>query len=67
MMKHEKDYSDLKGKTKEEILKDLGEEFNFYPNDLWTYSLKKDWLGRWIFLYLYFKDDKVYQVSIGRK
>ena len=33
----------LIGLTKKEILKKMGDEFNFYPDKKWVYTLKKYW------------------------
>ncbi|SFZ97039.1 hypothetical protein SAMN05216324_13511 [Chryseobacterium limigenitum] len=64
-MKNTQNYNDLIGKTREEIVKELGDGFNFYPSDLWTYNLKKNWLGRWVLLYIHFEDNVVCRVHIG--
>lgn len=34
-------YNYLIGMTKKEVLKELGDEFNYYPNQLWYYTVKK--------------------------
>nr|WP_199162803.1 hypothetical protein [Elizabethkingia sp. ASV34] len=52
-------YNVLLDKTKSEILQELGEGFNFYPDNLWTYDLKKTWWGRKTCLLLKFKDNNV--------
>ncbi|MCD9855162.1 hypothetical protein LUD75_10610 [Epilithonimonas sp. JDS] len=60
-------YEELTGKSREEVKSELGEGFNFYHNEIWTYNLRKDWLGRWIYLHLHFKDNKVESFHIGRR
>lgn len=46
--------------TKKEILNILGEEFNFYPDKVWSYVLKKSWWGRRKILFIEFdNEDKV--------
>jgi len=45
------------GMTKKEILDILGEEFNFYPDKVWSYVLKKSWWGRKRILIIEFDDD----------
>ena len=64
-MNYKHNYSNLIEKSREDIMKELGEGFNYYQNDIWTYNLKKDWLGRWILLYLYFQDNKVIRIRTG--
>jgi len=54
----------LIGKTKEEILDLLGDEFNFYPESVWRYLLSKSWYGRKKILYLEFEDDIVIRKSV---
>lgn len=50
----------LKGLTKNEVLEKLGDEFNFYPDRKWVYTLKKYWWGKKQNLVLEFNDeDKV--------
>ncbi|WP_394666613.1 hypothetical protein [uncultured Chryseobacterium sp.] len=62
----EKDYKYLLGKNRSEIKEELGDGFNFYHSDIWTYNIKKDWLGRWYFLYLHFRDGVVCKIKIGK-
>ena len=59
-------YSYLIGKTKKEILKELGEQFNFYPSNIWTYYIKRDLLFRKITLFLFFKDDKLNEFTLKK-
>ncbi|MCS3868660.1 hypothetical protein J3D55_001576 [Chryseobacterium ginsenosidimutans] len=58
-----KDYSYLIGKNRKEILEEMGEEYNFFPAEVWTYTLKK-LLFKSRVLFLFFKDDKVLNVKI---
>lgn len=57
-------YSYLMGKSKKEITELLGQDFNYYPADVWFYILSKSWLGRIKALLLYFKDEKVCVIKI---
>lgn len=57
-------YKYLLGKDKNEISKELGHEFNFYPADIWTFILKINWIGRKKILVLYFNDEKVVKIEI---
>ncbi len=54
-----KDYSQLKGKSKAEIIELLGDQFNHYPSHLWTYILGRNWLGRKKELVIVFYQDRV--------
>lgn len=48
------------GLTKKQILEKLGDQFNFYPDNEWRYTLKKYWWGRKKKLFLEFdKEEKV--------
>ena len=52
------------GKTKNEIVLELGQEFNYYPSSIWSYFIKTNWLGQNKFLVLYFENEKVIKVEI---
>ena len=56
-------YHNLVGKTKQEILSEIGFEFNHYPSDVWTYLIKKNWLGLKTFLIIYFCSNTVKEVK----
>lgn len=60
------DYTHLLGMSKKEILTTLGEGFNFYPDDVWIYILKKTWLGQKTLLFLAFEDGHVKKIEIKR-
>ena len=47
----------LIGKTKREILLELGEGYNFFPDNKWSYFQRKDIWYRNVFLMLIFKDN----------
>lgn len=66
-MKQKHLHDKLIGKSREEVMGEMGEGFNYYQNEVWTYNLKKDWLGRWIYLYLSFGNNKVSRTSVGRR
>jgi hypothetical protein len=57
------DYNYLIGKSKKEILQEMGEEYNFLPADIWTYTLKKVLIKSRV-LFLFFEDDKVLNIKI---
>ncbi|SFB69710.1 hypothetical protein SAMN05421876_101163 [Kaistella jeonii] len=56
----------LIGKTKEEIIEELGDGFNFYPDNLWDYELGKNWWGTKKVLFLLFEDKKVKKKTIRK-
>lgn len=49
----------LSGKTKKEIIALLGDEFNFYPDSIWSYVVSKKWYGRNKILYIEFENEIV--------
>lgn len=58
-----RDYHKLIGKTKQEVLSEIGFEFNHYPSDVWTYLIKTNWLGVKTFLIIYFYQNKVKEIK----
>ena len=56
----------LLGKDKKEILSELGQEFNFYPSEVWTYVLHTNWFGRKTALLLFFEDEVVKGIKIKK-
>lgn len=56
----------LKGKSKQEILAEMGQDFNYYPAMVWTYTLHVSWLGRKTVLYLFFEDNAVKDIVIRK-
>ncbi|SIT03347.1 hypothetical protein [Chryseobacterium gambrini] len=57
-------YKYLIGKTKQEVISILGQEFNFFPADHWSYELYTTWWGKQAILYLYFQKDLVVDLKI---
>ncbi|MEI3791238.1 MULTISPECIES: hypothetical protein [unclassified Chryseobacterium] len=47
------------GMTKKEVLKELGDSFNFYPDDIWQYELNKTWWGLKTIMFLEFENNIV--------
>ncbi|BFO67458.1 hypothetical protein [Chryseobacterium sp. KCF3-3] len=56
---NEMNYKHLLGKIKKDVLKELGDEFNYYSSNVWNYTLKTSFFGKKTILVLYFADDKV--------
>lgn len=63
---NENQYENLLGKSKTEIVKELGNEFNYYQSDLWTYVLNLGWFGMRKILIIGFQDDKVNKIKIKK-
>jgi hypothetical protein len=60
-------YAYLIGKTKQEVISILGQEFNFYPADHWSYELYTTWWGKQAILYLDFQKDLVRDFKVSFK
>lgn len=45
--------------TKVEVLKELGDSFNFCPNNIWYYELNKTWWGLKTIMFLEFENNIV--------
>ncbi|PWN71147.1 hypothetical protein C1631_000545 [Chryseobacterium phosphatilyticum] len=58
------DFNHLMGKTRHEITEELGDGFNFFTNDTWTYQVGNTWIGRKIILSIDFKEGKVAAVDL---
>ncbi len=57
-------YKYLIGKNKKEVVSSLGQEFNFYPANIWTYEIHKTWWGKEVILYLDFQNDVVFNLKV---
>ena len=60
-------YNHLIGKTKKEVLEELGYEFNFYPSEVWSYILHTSWYGRKTVLLLFFDNENVKKIDIKKQ
>jgi len=60
------DFQHLLGKDKSEVLEELGQEFNFYPSEIWTYILHTNFFGRKTLLLLFFENDVVKIIKIKK-
>ena len=49
----------LTGKSKKDIFDELGDGFNFFPDNIWSYELKKNWYGSKLVLFIFFEDGVV--------
>lgn len=57
-------FTHLLGKTRKEIKLSLGDGFNYYQDDNWTYLLKRNWFWKGTYLHIYFENDIVVKVDI---
>lgn len=60
-------YEYLIGKTRKEVISILGQEFNYYHDPIWKYTLKKDWFIRYLMLVVIFQEGKVVSVGIKKE
>lgn len=63
IMKKE-NFNHLLGKTRREIVREIGDEFNYFKNKTWTYEVGKTWFGKKIILSLTFKDERVSRIEL---
>lgn len=60
-------YNYLVGKNKREIVSDLGQEFNFFPSNIWTYTLGKSrFYEKTKYLVIYFKEEIATNIEIKK-
>lgn len=65
-MKLKHQYDHLLNQDKEKITELLGQEFNFYPSNSWTYTLETGKFGRKTILILFFDNEKVSKIEIKK-
>ncbi|MDR2234723.1 MAG: hypothetical protein LBE92_01240 [Chryseobacterium sp.] len=56
----------LLGLSKKEVINELGHGFNFYPDDIWYYELKRTWWGMKTVLFLVFRNGKLQHKNIKK-
>ncbi|EJL69605.1 hypothetical protein [Chryseobacterium populi] len=59
-----KDFSHLLGSTRIVIKHEMGDGFNYFTNDIWTYELGKTWTGRRIILSVTFENGIAAEVKV---
>lgn len=57
----------LVGFSKKDVIRELGDGFNFYHDTVWTYELHRTWWGKKTILVLVFQNDVVHKKSIIKK
>ena len=60
------DYSYLIGKDKQNVIIELGSEFNYFHSEIWTYHIKTNWFGKKFYLLIFFKNEIVHKVQIKK-
>lgn len=64
MKKYEFDY--LLNQDKEQVVKLLGQEFNFYPSNVWTYALETGSFWRKTVMFIFFENEIVFKIEIKK-
>jgi hypothetical protein len=59
-------YSYLIGKDKQNVIIELGSEFNYFHSEIWTYHIKTNWFGKKFHLLIFFKNEIVHKVQIKK-
>lgn len=59
-------YEYLMGKSRGEIISELGIKSNNYCHQVWIYRFKKDLFGRWMMLILVFEENKVKSIFLKK-
>ncbi len=54
----------LTGKSKKQILDEFGHEFNYYPSNIWTYEIGKNWLNKRKILVIMFENNIAKTITI---
>ncbi|MDH6250916.1 hypothetical protein M2347_000643 [Chryseobacterium sp. H1D6B] len=62
----EDQYKYLLDKTRAQVEKEMGQEFNFYQSDVWTYLLEVKWICRKKILIVEFKNNKAVKIKIKK-
>ena len=56
-------YQNLVGKSKQDVIRELGDEFNYFPACVWTYKLKTGFIFKKK-LFIYFQEEEVKKIKI---
>lgn len=60
-------YHHLIGKSKKQILEELGQQFNYTPSNIWNYVLvTKGFFCKKKVLFLFFEYDTVFRIKIKK-
>lgn len=56
----------LIGKTRHEVKAEMGDGFNFFKHNVWTYQVGKTWLGKKIILSVLFIENEVVNITLRK-
>lgn len=59
-------YQYLIGKEKSQVIENLGTEFNYHTPEIWFYYIRRDWIGKNVYLFILFKNEKAYKLKIKK-
>ncbi|MFP3590509.1 hypothetical protein [Chryseobacterium sp. SIMBA_038] len=59
-------FNHLLGKSRNEIIQELGHGFNYFNNEIWTYEVGKALFFRKIILSLTFKNENVSEIKLSK-
>jgi len=60
------DFNYLIGKTRHEVKAEMGDGFNFFKHNVWTYQVGKTWLGKKIILSVLFIENEVVNITLRK-
>lgn len=60
-------FNHLLGKSRNEIKQELGDGFNYFNNEIWTYEVGKTWFGQKIILSITFKNEKASDLNLTKR
>lgn len=61
-----KDYQHIMGKSKSYVIDEIGTEVSYFHSEIWFYHLKTNWIGKKIYLVIFFKHEVVSRVKIKK-
>jgi hypothetical protein len=64
MKSNKSDYHYLVGKDKNQIIHELGQQFNYYQSEVWSYILKIEWFYKKTVLVILFQNDIVFEIKV---
>ncbi|NML72192.1 hypothetical protein HHL23_20725 [Chryseobacterium sp. RP-3-3] len=54
------------GKSMQQIMAEIGNQFNDYHSNIWNCHIKTNFLGKKTVLILFFEDEKVYKIRVRK-
>ncbi|CAI8881012.1 hypothetical protein [Chryseobacterium sp. IT-36CA2] len=56
----------LIGKTRHEVKAEMGDGFNFFKHNIWTYHVGQTWLGKKVILSVLFNGNKAVSITLHK-